>query len=406
MTLNEPTPPTPAAADPKGPAPRRAALRLSPTALRILGAVALSVGLIWGAAAFHRPPPPPSPTTPGLEVGAEHVLLTPDAPPWKAIRLAKVDAATTRWTEAVPARVRIDETRAAKVGSPVAGRVSRIYVELGQTVRAGDPLFSVASPDVATMRAEGAKASLELSLAKARLERVRSMVASRALPAKDELEADQQQRQAELARDLAVSKLASVKIGGGAYNEFTVVAPRDGVVVEKGLLPAQQIGPDLGTITLADLSTVWVVAELFEEDVGAVAVGTKAVITSPSVPDLSLDAVVDMVSAVVDPVRHTLPVRVQLDNERRLLKPNVFAQMRFAQQAPPGSCTVSATALIADGPRQYVFVQAEQGRVVRREVTAGSVHQGRALIVAGLTPGESVVEQGAILLENQIALAR
>jgi RND family efflux transporter MFP subunit len=263
----------------------------------------------------------------------------------------------------------------------------------------------VASPDIAGLRAEREKAAVDLDVTKASLERIKAMVNARALAAKDELEADQQFRQAQVALRLAQSKLASLKVSSRADNEFTVVSPRDGIVVEKNLLPAQQVSPEAGLVDVADLSQVWVVAELFEADAIGIKEGSLAKITSPSLPDLALEAKVTMVSSVVDPTRHTVPVRVRVDNDKRLLKPNIFAQMRFAVAPPEGSGEVKASALVSDGAKQYVYVQAEHGRFIRREVVAGSAREGKVPILSGLKPDEVVVEEGAILLDNQISLS-
>lgn len=199
--------------------------------------------------------------------------------------------------------------------------------------------------------------------------------------------------------------LADARFALARVDELTVVSPRDGVLVEKNILPAQQVNVESGLVEVADLSQVWVVAELFEAAAAGILVGTKAKIPSPSLPDLALEAKVDMVSAVVDPTRHTVPLRVRLDNEKHLLKPSVFVQMRFAVEPPHGSGEVAASALVSDGARQYVYVQTDHGRLTRREVIAGSARENRVPILSGLEPGEIVVEEGAILLDNQIALA-
>src|SRR5258708_8745757 len=89
---------------------------------------------------------------------------------------------------------------------------------------------------------------------------------SHAIPAKDELEANQQLKQAQVNLRLAQEKLASLKVSSRTDNEFTVVSPRDGVVVDKNLLPAQQLSGDVGLVTVAELDAVWVIAELFEAD--------------------------------------------------------------------------------------------------------------------------------------------
>lgn len=371
----------------------------------IVAAVVVSGISIWTAAGFTREPPTPPLEPKGMQVGEDNVTLAADAPQWKVLRLGAVATAATHWSDPVPARVKIDEARASKVGAPLGGRVTQVFVELGQPVKAGDPLFSVASPDIAGLRAEREKATVDLDVTKASLERIKAMVGAHALAEKDALEADQQYRQAQVALRLAQSKLASLKVSSHADNEFTVVSPRDGIVVEKNVLPAQQVSVEAGLAEVADLSQVWVVAELFEADAIGIEAGTLARITSPSLPDLTLEAKVSMVSSVVDPTRHTVPVRVQLSNDKHLLKPNIFAQMRFAVEPPENSGEVAASALVTDGSRQYVYVQTEHGRFTRREVKAGSVREGKVPILSGLKPDEVVVEEGAILLDNQVALS-
>jgi hypothetical protein len=96
---------------------------------------------------------------------------------------------------------------------------------------------------------------------------------------------------------------------------------------------------------------------------------------------------------------------VRLENADGRLKPNIFAQMRFAVAPIPGSSEVAASALVSDGAKQFVYVQTAEGRFTRREVVAGSAREGRVPILKGLSAGEVVVEEGAILLDNQVALA-
>jgi RND family efflux transporter MFP subunit len=286
--------------------------------------------------------------------------------------------------------------------------VSRVFAELGQRVAAGESLFSVASPDIAELRANKEKASVDLEAARVTLDRVRAMVQSRALAAKEELSAQQQFRQAELGLNLAEAKLASLRVASQADNEFTVTSPRAGVVVEKNVLFGQQVAPDgaAALMVVADLTSVWVVADLFEGQVADLREGAAAEVTTPAIPDAKLEGRIEMVSAVVDPGRHTVPVRVRLPNVDGRLRPNVYARVRFAA-SPLSSAAVEVptTALVSDGDRQYVYLQEKPGRFVRREVTTGSAREGRVTVLSGLAQGESVVEEGAILLDNQLALA-
>jgi cobalt-zinc-cadmium efflux system membrane fusion protein len=246
---------------------------------------------------------------------------------------------------------------------------------------------------------------VDLDVAKAAYGRIKAMVEARALPAKDEIESDQQLRQAELSLRLALTKLSSLKVSTRGDNEFTVLAPRDGAIIEKTVLPSQHVTSDDTLVGIADLDAVWVVADLFEADAMGLASGMKARVTSPSMPGFSADADVERVSSVVDPDRHTVGVRVKLGNADGRIRPNTFAEVRFLSAAPAGSTEIAASALVSDGPKQYVYIQETPGHFVRRDVVSGAVRDGRVSIVSGLKSGETVVEQGAVLLDNQIDLS-
>jgi RND family efflux transporter MFP subunit len=371
----------------------------------LLAAAAVSAVAVGAALLFHRHLPAEPSAPAGMHVEKDSVTLEKGAPQWKAIRLGKVTTPGERWSDTFPARFRVDEAVASRVGSPLSGRVTSVSVELGQTVKAGAPLFAVASPDIAALRAEQAKASVDLQVARAAYDRVKAMVEARALPAKDELESDQQEKQAELALKLAQMKLSSVKVSTRGDNEFTVVAPRDGVIIEKTVLPGQQVTTDDSLVSVAELDMVWVMADLFEADANGITTGVKARVTSPSLPGFSVEAPVERVSSVVDPDRHTVSVRVKLANPDLRMRPNMFAEVRFLTKPTSGTVEMAATALVSDGPKQYAYVLEAPGRFVKRSIVAGSERDGRVIVLSGLKPEETVVEQGAVLLDNQIDLS-
>lgn len=371
----------------------------------VIAALVVAGVAIAAAGLFHRKLPAEPQPAPGIRVDKESVTLANGAPQWKAIRLGKVAPSGERWSEVFPARFRVDESVASRVGSPLSGRVTTVSVELGQSVKAGAPLFAVASPDIAALRAEQQKAAVDLEVARAAYERVKAMVEARALPAKDELESDQQEKQAELALKLAKMKLSSLKVSTRGENEFTVVAPRDGVIIEKSVLPGQQVTTDDSLVSVAELDVVWVLADLFEADSAGIANGSAARVTSPSLPGFSVEAPVERVSSVVDPERHTVAVRVKLANPDGRMRPNMFAEVAFRTPPAPNAVEMAATALVSDGPKQYAYVLESAGRFVRRTVVAGPERDGKVTVLSGLKAGDTVVEQGAVLLDNQIDLS-
>src|ERR1051325_5409543 len=136
---------------------------------RLLGGAVvavLSIGAIVAASRFERKLPAPA-TGPGtVSVSGSAISISQGAPQWDVIRLGRAEPASEHWTDPLPAYVRVDETRAARVGAPLGGRVQQVFAELGQTVAAGTPLFSVASPDLAALRADMDKSKVELEAAK------------------------------------------------------------------------------------------------------------------------------------------------------------------------------------------------------------------------------------------------
>jgi len=391
------------------PPPSEPAFRFRPTTrVGVVLAVLVSAATVWASSRFVRKALPPAQTQTGLTVEHGAVAIASGAPQWQVLALETAKPIASTWTDAVPAFVKVDETKAARIGVPLSGRVTQVFAELGQKVEKGAPLFAVASADLAALHVEQSKAKVDVESAKNVLDRTRAIVEARALPEKEAVSAAQQLRQAELSFGVASSKLASLDITSKSENEFIVHAPRAGLVVEKNVLPGQELTPgaEAALMLVADLSTVWVVADLFESDSDGVVPGVPARVTITSLPGVVIDGTVDMVSAVVDAERHTVPVRVRLDNTDGRLKPNTYAKMQFHAATPAGSVEVAAGALVSDGSRQYAYVKdATSGRFVRRDVIAGAVREQRVVVFKGIAPGETVVSKGAILLDNQIDLA-
>jgi RND family efflux transporter MFP subunit len=320
------------------------------------------------------------------------------APGWSSVEVAPATPGEPAWSESIPARIVFDETRASRIGAPLAGRVTQVTVQRGDRVRAGQPLFTVESGGLAELRADRAKAQLERDSAEVTFERTRALVADHALPGKELLAAQQQLADAELELKVAAQKLAALHVTPTGESSFTVTAPRDGIVVEQNLAVGQQLdGQAAGVLAIADLSVVWVVADVFEADLGTLAVGAPARVT---VDHHELTGVVDQISAMVDPDRHSIPLRVKLDNRGGALRPNSHAQLRFLDRAS-AAVELPASAVMSDGATRYVYVR--QGEALRRrDITVGSARGGKLAVLSGIKPGELVVMNGAPLLDNQL----
>ena len=378
------------------------------TSIAIVGAFA--VGAIVGARSYRRPEPPPDVPAPGMTVGsgsnADWLKLTPNAEQWKVLKLAKAPAAGVHWIDPVPARVVIDESKASRLGSPLAGRVSAVMVERGEHVKAGAALFTVSSPTLAEIRADREKALVELATAKTSLARTQGLVDAQSAPAKELVDAKQTLAEAELAVRLADAKLSSLRVGGTGNASFTVTAPRDGVVVEKNVAVGQEVTPDSGVsqMAIADLSDVWVVADLFESDIGGLKAGAQARVTIDGRNGPALEGTVSLVSAVVDADRHTVPIRVTLQNPDGALRPNAYAELQVLDPTP-AVVDLPASAVMSDGSSSFVYLQMPDGALKKHIVVAGSVRDGIVPIYKGVDVGATVVVQGAVLIDNHIQLS-
>jgi cobalt-zinc-cadmium efflux system membrane fusion protein len=368
----------------------------------LVAAIALGGSAIVLARHYQRPDPPTESPPPGMTLGSDSVTLTNDAPMWNVLKIAPAGAAGPHWTDPIPAKIMFDEAKTSRIGSPLAGRVTEVNVERGQSVKKGAVLFSVASPNLAELHADLDKAKLEAQTAKVNRDRVKALVDAGSVPAKELVSADAELAEANLAVQLAEQKLASLKVNAGGGTSFSVTSPRDGVVVEKSITVGQNADPTTGNlIAIADLSEVWVIADVFETDAGSLTAGAKSKVTLGGTTEI--DGTIDQISQVVDPDRHTVPVRVRLANADGNLRPNSYATIRF-YDSNPAKVSLPASAVLSDGATSYVYVVSANHTLKRRTIVVGATNGDQVRVLSGLEPGESVVVQGAILLDNQIQL--
>jgi len=363
-----------------------------------LGAIALATSAVW---ASNR-----SATGPTRLPALSAQVIEAKALRWQSLQVETAESAPPLWSDAFAGVLKLDEGKVARVGAPLSGRVVHVYAEVGYVVKKGDPLFSVASPDVGSLSAERRQAAIALESAENALARVEALVSARALPERELADAHSRRKQAELSVQVARVKQNSLNIHLDSQTQFTVRAPRSGRIVEKRLQVGQQLTArgEHTLLTIADLSSLWLNTDLFEADLRGIARGAEVKVTLPALPDLIIHGEVDAISALVDPERRSVPVRVRLDNADGKLKVNMFAQARFHTTPPPGTVSVGAGAVRSDGSREYVYVRTGDGEFERRWVTSGSVVAGRALIHEGVAPGDEVAVRGMALLDNRLAM--
>lgn len=311
--------------------------------------------------------------------------------------------------EPVPGRVAVAESRAEPVVAPLQGRVDVVAARLGQRVRPGDRLVSLRSTALVDLLHEIEVLQASEAVRAKTVERLAALVQLRAAAEKDLLAAQLELEEVRLSRRAAELKLRSRPMEVSSDGAYWLLAPRDGVVVERNVLVGEEVGPDRTQplLVIADLSEVVVTADVPEHRATWLRAGGAAKIRSGALPGRVWSGEIEYVSEVVDPQRRMVNVRIRVANPDHLLRPNAFVQVVF----DPGEgevVVVPATAVVTDDQQAYVFVLADEDppTLRRRDVSTGRQNEYRVEILSGLEPGERYVAQGANLLANAIDLAR
>lgn len=317
------------------------------------------------------------------------------------VRVEVAQPATQPHSRTLVARVAFDERRLATIGPPVAGRVASVEVVTGDKVKKGDILLTIHSPDIASVQAQVAEARNARVLAGHTLHRTESLVRDGAAS-----QAELQQAQAALAQAVeeerrATSSLAAVG-GGDGSADYHLRSPIDGVVVERSVAVGREVhvDQDQPLLSVADLSKVWVIADLYEQDLGLVKEGAPATVFTPALPGQKFPGKIVYVGDLVDATTRAIRTRIEIDNPNNILRPGMFAQAVVETQTPH-AVEVPVSAVLARRDQFFVFVQEADKSYRQREVKLGEQHGSHVTLIDGVKPGDNLVTQGAILLDAE-----
>ena len=285
-----------------------------------------------------------------------------------------------------------DERRIAQVAPKFGGFVERLYVDFtGRPVRRGEPLLEIYSPELVAAQQE--------LLVAARLQETvgGSSVPGVPAPSTDLVAAARQRLR---LWDVPEAQIREVLRTGRVRRTVTLFSPASGVVVEKPVVRGQAVQAGQALYTIADLSRVWVEAELREADAGTVREGSPATVELAAFPGRPLAGVVSYLQPTLQAEARTLRARIVLPNPEGRLRPGMYATVRLS--APSRTAlTVPASALVRTGERTLVFVDFGDGRIAAQEVEAGRVTGDYAEILSGVEPGQRVVTSAQFLLDSE-----
>ena len=289
-------------------------------------------------------------------------------------------------------RVEPDERRLYAIAPKFEGYVEHLHVNVtGQPISKGQPLFGVYSPELNSAQREYAIAAQGVKTLQGADEAAR--------------EGMRQLAEASLQRlknwDVSSEQIASLARSGAEKRALTFRSPVSGIVTEKKAVQGMRFMPGEMLYQVADLSSVWVIADVFEQDIGLIAAKAPAKVRINAYPDRLFEGRVSYVYPTMNAATRTIPVRIELANPGLLLKPAMFAQVELPAAARKASVTVPLPAIIDSGTRQLVFVQTDEGRFEPREVKLGARDDHRVAVLDGVREGEPVVVAANFLIDAE-----
>jgi RND family efflux transporter MFP subunit len=292
-------------------------------------------------------------------------------------------------------KVVMDETRVVRVHPKVEGWIERVHVDFtGAPVRKGEPLLTLYSPEMLASEKE-----YLLSL-KAR-EIMRQGAMPSAVANSDSL-VEASRRRLELW-DLNNPQIDELERTGKPIHSITIYSPATGFVTSRNSFPSQRVTPETELYAIADLSRVWIMADVFETDIPKLRIGQMATVRMPYQSGGGFAARVNYVQPQVDPQTRTIKLRLEAANAAMQLKPEMFVDVEF-RLASNRQLTVPVDAVLDAGQRQMVFVDRGNGYLEPRQVQVGERLGERVVIVAGLQAGERIATSANFLIDSESQL--
>jgi cobalt-zinc-cadmium efflux system membrane fusion protein len=310
----------------------------------------------------------------------------------------------------VPGRIEANEQLVTRIGASVTGRVTEVLAEVGARVQAGQVLARITSPELTNAQLTYLRAHSGTAQAERAVERARLLIQADVIGT-----AELQRREAELSIARAELRAATdqLRLLGvpdgqidrlrekGQLSSFAgITATRSGVVIERKVSQGQVAQPGDPLFTVADLSKVWVVGALPEQDAAAVKMGQKVEIKVPALGERQFSGRVVFVSDTISLDTRSLTVRTQVDNADRALKPQMLATLRIIGQARQ-QLALPEAAVVRDNDRDHVFVQTGPGQFRLTPVELAPAARGLRPLLKGPAAGTPVVVEGAFHLNNE-----
>ena len=361
---------------------------------------------------------PAGQAAPAKSEEAFEISLTPDAMERAGIRIAEVKSQTSVSVMTVPGTVMSNAYRDTKVNALVGGIVRQVTVELGASVRRGAPLAVIFSGELADAQMKYVSMQAMLEADHQKLERTQKLVAlgSASRQELEEVTAVHTGHETEVAAarqrllllGLSADRVAKLESASQVVSEVTVSSPADGLVISRAVNPGQVINAGQELFVVTDLSTVWVIGDLYERDFSRVRVGSPATVTIASMPGRTLKGSVAYIDPRVDAATRTAKVRVEVPNRGGDLRLGMFVTVSFETGAAERIIVVPRAAVQTLGDRAVVYipVNGEEGKFIERTVKLGAPIGEFVPVLDGLKAGDRVVTDGSFFLRAEATRTR
>jgi membrane fusion protein, heavy metal efflux system len=335
----------------------------------------------------------------------DSIKLDPNSPRMAFLKVETLVESEAASSVILTGRVGFDEDHTQRVASPLDGRATALLVKPGDKVTVGQALIELSSPQVSQLQADAQKANMDLTLATRTVERQRKLRTEGAVSEKELLQSESDLKK--LTSDVGRANAQLHALGVSASDPAVAVALRArvaGTVVERNVLVGQEVRADASTplLTITNLANVWVMADVYEQDLALVQEGAKVKVHVPAYPTEPFDGVVGHVGDVLDPTSRTVKVRCVVPNGDARLKPEMFAKVELAEAAGKKVLVVPSRAILNDAEHARLIVAGTDDVYRLRIVQAGPEFDGKVRILDGVKAGEKVVVDGALFLKSEI----
>lgn len=330
---------------------------------------------------------------------APAVMLRPESLPYIVVQEVKSEA--FGGVISAPARVDFQTKAISTAGTMVAGRITKIYVQVGDRIKAGAPLATLSSVEAAQMRSDFARAEAELSRAEDRYRRQLAMRQAGVGLEVERVEAETQLKQART--DLERSRDFLRLLGNGIADEVTIRAPMDSMVLKAHVSIGAAVSSGSPFFDLGEPSAAWIVADVFERDLPLVEKGAKVTIELASLPNPISGHVVAESAAIQSDLRRA-SVFIVSDDSKIPLRPGMYARASIEASGPGNIVLPTSAILIRDGKKTIVYVEKSPRVFEPRDVQIGLARGGMTPVLKGLSSGERVVVSGALLIDGEAAM--